>query len=31
MATGFLTNIIQVGSSHAESVISKWNLKCVCI
>jgi hypothetical protein len=28
MATGLLTDIIQVSSSHAESVISEWNLKC---
>jgi hypothetical protein len=28
MSTGLLTDVIQVGSNHAESVISEWNLKC---
>jgi hypothetical protein len=28
MATGLLIDIIEVGSSHAESVISERNLMC---
>jgi hypothetical protein len=31
MATALLTAIIQVSSSHAESVISEWNLKFASI
>jgi hypothetical protein len=31
MATGLLIDIIQLGSSYAESVISEWNLKCASI
>jgi hypothetical protein len=31
MATGLLTDVLQVGSSHAKSVIIERNLKCVSI